>query len=108
MSANPASLPDGTRGRDVGRRQPQDLRAGRGRLSLRRKRQGGTAVSADFAVIVSFSVKPEARQNFMALVRDNARQSVFTEPGCMRFDIVEPPGQPDDVWLYEIYSDRAA
>jgi quinol monooxygenase YgiN len=65
-------------------------------------------MSADFAVIVSFSVKPEARQNFMALVRDNARQSVSTEPGCMRFDIVEPPGQPDDVWLYEIYSDRAA
>ena len=30
------------------------------------------------------------------------------EPGCRRFDVVEPQGEPDRVLLYEIYDDEAA
>ena len=30
------------------------------------------------------------------------------EPGCRRFDVVEPPGEADRILLYEIYDDRAA
>lgn len=65
-------------------------------------------MSADFAVIVAFTVKPEARAAFTALVRDNARQSITLEPDCQRFDVLEPADRATEVWLYEIYVDRAA
>lgn len=45
---------------------------------------------------------------FRSLVDANARASVRTEPGCRRFDVIEPLGEPDRVLLYEIYDDRAA
>ena len=65
-------------------------------------------MSGGFAVVVRFAIDPGARTGFMALLRENARQSVALEPGCRQFDIVEADGPPGDVWLYEIYSDRAA
>ncbi len=34
--------------------------------------------------------------------------SARSEPGCQRFDVLEPVGQPDRIVLYEIYDDRAA
>lgn len=65
-------------------------------------------MSAGFAVIVSFTVKPESRTRFMSMLRDNARASVEEEPECLRFDVLEPPQRPLEVWLYEIYRDRPA
>jgi quinol monooxygenase YgiN len=63
---------------------------------------------AELAIIVSFSVTPPARAAFMALLRENVRISVTREPGCRRFDIIEPPQRAEEVWLYEIYRDRPA
>ncbi len=34
--------------------------------------------------------------------------SMRNEPGCFRFDVIEPEGEPDRVLLYEIYEDAAA
>ena len=45
---------------------------------------------------------------FRNLIDDNSRQSARLEPGCLRFDVVEPHGDEDMVLLYEIYRDRAA
>ena len=39
---------------------------------------------------------------------ENARASIRDEPGCRRFDVLEPAGEPDRIFLYEIYDDRAA
>ena len=39
---------------------------------------------------------------------ENARASVREEPGCRRFDVLQPHGEEDLVFLYEIYDDRAA
>lgn len=59
-------------------------------------------------VYVEFRLQPGRAEAFGALVEDNAAQSVAREPGCRRFDVLRDPADPDGLWLYEIYDDRAA
>ncbi len=60
------------------------------------------------AIIVEFRLQPGTRSEFRRLIAKNARISAQTEPGCRRFDVLEPNDHPDRVWLYEIYNDEAA
>ena len=62
----------------------------------------------DFAVLVDFRLHPGTRGPFRALIDANAHASLREEPGCRRFDVLEPVDEPDRIVLYEIYSDRAA
>jgi quinol monooxygenase YgiN len=59
-------------------------------------------------IIVDFRVRPGRRAAFRELIDANARASVANEPGCLRFDVLEPAGEKDRILLYEIYADRAA
>lgn len=61
-------------------------------------------------VLVEFRLHPGTADAFWPIVMANARASVADEPGCRRFDVLTPeaPGDPDTVWLYEIYDDAAA
>lgn len=59
-------------------------------------------------IIVDFRLEPGSRDAFRRLIDENAVASVRGEPGCRRFDVLEPAGTPDQVVLYEIYDDRAA
>jgi len=61
-----------------------------------------------YVVMVEFRVKPGALAAFRKLMDDNARASARLEPGCRRFDVIEPEGDENRVLLYEIYADRAA
>lgn len=61
-----------------------------------------------FCVTVHFSLQAGAEQRFLPMVRDNARRSLEDEPGCRRFDVCHEPSQPTQVFLYELYDDRAA
>ncbi len=61
----------------------------------------------DLVVLVDFGLKAGQRTAFRRLVDANARASA-AEPGCRRFDVLEPEGEPDRILLYEIYADRAA
>jgi (4S)-4-hydroxy-5-phosphonooxypentane-2,3-dione isomerase len=61
-----------------------------------------------FSVIVDIRLKPGAREAFRRLIDANARASATHEPGCSRFDVLEPSGEADRIMLYEVYSDRAA
>lgn len=61
-----------------------------------------------FGLTVTFRLRPGAREAFLPLVRENARASVAEEPGCLRFDVCEPEGSDDEVFLYELYEDPAA
>ncbi len=63
---------------------------------------------ADYVVIVDFRLKPDTHAAFRRLVDANAIASVRSEPGCRRFDVLEPKGESGRIVLYEIYSDRAA
>ena len=61
-----------------------------------------------FVIIVDFRLKRGALAAFRPLMDANALASVREEPGCRRFDVVEPEGEPDRILLYEIYDDTAA
>lgn len=61
-----------------------------------------------FAVTVVLKTDPTQREAFQALMRTNAQTSLAEEPGCHRFDICRNADDPDTVFLYELYDDRAA
>ncbi len=61
-----------------------------------------------FVIIVDFRLKPGTHAAFRALMDENARASMRMEPGCRRFDVIEPHGEPGRILLYEIYDDEAA
>lgn len=61
-----------------------------------------------YTIIVEFRLKPGALAAFRRAMVANARASVRDEPGCRRFDVLEPKGESDRILLYEIYADRAA
>lgn len=61
-----------------------------------------------YVIIVDFRLKPGMRSAFRELIDANARDSAKKEPGCRRFDVLEPAGQADHILLYEIYDDIAA
>lgn len=58
-----------------------------------------------FAVTVTFQIKPDQMNDFMLLMKANARTSRAVEAGCHQFDICRSGNR---VFLYEIYDDRAA
>lgn len=69
---------------------------------------GSQSEGAAFVVTVVFRLKPGAGDAFSALIRENARASLADEPGCRQFDVVSPSGQPDTIFLYEIYDSPEA
>lgn len=64
------------------------------------------------ALVVEFKLKPGAHAAFDAIIRDHAAGTLADEPGCERFDVLQPKGKegPDlsRVILYEVYADDAA
>ncbi|SOH93871.1 Quinol monooxygenase YgiN [Monaibacterium marinum] len=61
-----------------------------------------------FAVVVTLTVKPDQIALFMPAMLNNAQTSLATEQGCQRFDVCTDPARPNEVFLYELYTDRAA
>lgn len=61
-----------------------------------------------YVIAVDFNIHAEHLVNFMPLMLENARVSRETEGGCRRFDVCSDPAQPERVFLYELYDDRAA
>ena len=61
-----------------------------------------------YALIVTIQIQPEHREEFLASMLDDARGSVNDEPGCLRFDVLQDPNDPNKLYLYEVYRDRAA
>lgn len=61
-----------------------------------------------FAVTVAFTVRPEHLPDFRTAMAAQARNSLRLEPGCLRFDVCHDAARPDQVFLYELYTDAAA
>ncbi len=58
-----------------------------------------------YVVTVTFQIHPEHMEAFLPLMVDNARTSRKVEAGCQLFDVC---CDNNEVFLYEIYTDRAA
>jgi (4S)-4-hydroxy-5-phosphonooxypentane-2,3-dione isomerase len=61
-----------------------------------------------YVVAADFKLHAGKRPAFRELIDMNARASMRDEPGCRRFDVLEPKGEADRVFVYEMYDDRAA
>ena len=61
-----------------------------------------------FVVTVTFVIKSENLDDFMAAMIRQAHNSLTREQGCLQFDVLTDGGKPDQVFLYELYTDRAA
>ena len=60
-----------------------------------------------YAVVVTFTLKPGTLHTFLPRMIENAQSSLRDEPDCHRFDVFTDPGRSDEVFLYELYTDRA-
>lgn len=61
-----------------------------------------------YAVVVTFQINPRDWAAFMPLMTANATASLQNEDGCHRFDVCTDPTRAHEVFLYELYTDRAA
>ena len=61
-----------------------------------------------YVVTVEFIVKAEHVPEFRREMCVNASTSREEEPGCLQFDVCAPPGDPTTIFLYEVYTNRAA
>ncbi|MEO1640086.1 MAG: putative quinol monooxygenase [Pseudomonadota bacterium] len=61
-----------------------------------------------YAVCVTFRLHPGQAAAFMPLMLANATTSKQLEPGCHQFDVATNPDDPEAVFLYELYRNRAA
>lgn len=61
-----------------------------------------------YVVTVTFRINPDHTDRFLEAMRENARLSLEREPGCHRFDVALGENGPETVFLYELYTDRAA
>jgi autoinducer 2-degrading protein len=60
------------------------------------------------ALVPTFEIKPGKMDEFMKIILEQAKNSLEKEPGCLHFDVLRRPEDPDKVLLYEIYTDEAA
>ena len=60
-----------------------------------------------YVVCVHVHVKPENRDDFVRVSRENASNTV-NEPGNLRFDVIQQIDDPNRFMLYEVYQDEAA
>ncbi|MCY4336965.1 MAG: putative quinol monooxygenase [Litoreibacter sp.] len=61
-----------------------------------------------YAVTVTFTIKEGQMGSFMPLMLQNARLSQAREPECHQFDVCTETDRPNEVFLYELYSNADA
>ncbi|WP_227272437.1 putative quinol monooxygenase [Roseobacter weihaiensis] len=61
-----------------------------------------------FAVVVTLTLKTGTTEQFLPLMRTNAATSLRQEEGCHQFDVATDPARPDEVFLYEVYTNETA
>lgn len=61
-----------------------------------------------YAIVVTFRIKEGQMPAFLPLMHKAAQTALTQEPGCHRFDVCTDPQRAGEVFLYELYTDRAA
>ncbi len=61
-----------------------------------------------YVIIAPIQVKEGAKEQVLEALVPNARAAAETEPGCLRFDVIQDAGDPNRLWVYEIYVDEDA
>ena len=58
-------------------------------------------------IILPVQIKEGHKEDYLKAVLENG-QGAVTEPGCVRFDVIQDGGDPNRIWFYEVYRDEAA
>jgi len=61
-----------------------------------------------YQFLVSFTVQPEHRDDFVRAARRTAHDSLADEPGSRRFEVIADHEDPDLFYLNEVYADVEA
>lgn len=61
-----------------------------------------------YVIIAPIQIKEGAKEEFIEALLPNAQAAANTEPGCLRFDVIQDAGDPNRLWVYEIYVDEDA
>jgi quinol monooxygenase YgiN len=61
-----------------------------------------------FIILVPIRIEKGYKEPYLEALKVNATASVRTEPGVMRFDIIQDAHDDDVIWLYEVYRDEEA
>ena len=61
-----------------------------------------------FVVVAQFELQPGSREEFVAALLANRKQTVTTEHGCRMYEICIPEDSETGIVLLEMYDDRAA
>lgn len=59
-------------------------------------------------ILVKYSVKPGVLKELLACLEEHIRKTRETEPGCLRFDVLVPDDEDNEIWLHEVYADEEA
>ena len=61
-----------------------------------------------YVIIAPIQIKEGCKEEFVKALLPNAQAAANTEPGCLRFDVIQDAGDPNRLWVYEIYVDEDA
>jgi len=65
-------------------------------------------IMARVSLIVEYHLRPGAAKEFNAIIRAHAAGTLAEDPGCERFDVLQPriDGKPDEtrLFVYEVYA----
>ncbi|MCE7005318.1 antibiotic biosynthesis monooxygenase [Kibdelosporangium philippinense] len=61
-----------------------------------------------YQFLVSFTVQPEHRDDFIRVATKTARDSLANEPGSRRFEVIADEENPEVIYLNEVYADAEA
>jgi len=61
-----------------------------------------------YVIIAPIKIKEEFKERFIEEMLQDAKGSMKSEPGCLRFDVIQDGDDPNKIWLYEVYVDEAA
>jgi len=59
-------------------------------------------------IVAEIRIESEHRERFMEEMVADASGSVEHEPGCLQFAVVKDERDPNHLFLFEVYRDRAA
>ncbi|QYN22014.1 putative quinol monooxygenase [Amycolatopsis sp. DSM 110486] len=58
-----------------------------------------------YQFLVSFTVQPDHRDDFVRVARKTGVDSLANEPGSIRFEVIADEENPDVFYLNEVYAD---
>ena len=61
-----------------------------------------------YVIIAPIQIKEGKKDEFVQEMILDAKGSIENEPGCLTFDIIQDPDEPNRIWLYEVYKDEVA